>query len=62
MNINISTGEKYRKKILKNVFGFESFKTLEGEIIDHAVTNGNALILMPTGGGKSLGSQKIVVC
>ena len=62
MNINISTGEKYRKKILKNVFGFDSFKTLQGEIIDHAVADGDALILMPTGGGKSLCYQIPALC
>jgi ATP-dependent DNA helicase RecQ len=50
------------KEILKNVFGFDSFKTLQGEIIDHAVAGGNALILMPTGGGKSLCYQIPALC
>ena len=53
---------KIPKEILKNVFGFDSFKTLQGEIIDHAVADGDALILMPTGGGKSLCYQIPALC
>ena len=53
---------KTPKEILKNVFGFDSFKTLQGEIIDHAVAGGDALILMPTGGGKSLCYQIPALC
>ena len=53
---------KSPKEILKNIFGFDSFKTLQGEIIDHAVAGGDALILMPTGGGKSLCYQIPALC
>ena len=53
---------KTPKEILKNVFGFDSFKTLQGEIIDHAIAGGDALILMPTGGGKSLCYQIPALC
>jgi ATP-dependent DNA helicase RecQ len=53
---------KTPKEILKNVFGFDSFKNLQGEIIDHAVAGGDALILMPTGGGKSLCYQIPALC
>jgi ATP-dependent DNA helicase RecQ len=53
---------KTPKEILKIVFGFDSFKTLQGEIIDHAVAGGDALILMPTGGGKSLCYQIPALC
>ena len=45
---------KTPKEILKTVFGFDSFKTMQGKIIHHAVAGGDALILMPTGRGKYL--------
>jgi len=53
---------KTPKEILKNVFGFDSFKSLQGEIIEHAVAGGDALVLMPTGGGKSLCYQIPALC
>jgi superfamily II DNA helicase RecQ len=51
---NFST-TKTPKKILKKTFlALSHLKPNEGEIIDHAVAVRNALILMPTGGNKSL--------
>jgi ATP-dependent DNA helicase RecQ len=41
-------------EILNNVFGFSSFKGLQKTIIDHVNAGGDAIVLMPTGGGKSL--------
>ncbi|REG18711.1 ATP-dependent DNA helicase RecQ [Simplicispira sp. 110] len=40
--------------ILKDVFGYEQFRGPQEAIVAHVVAGGDALVLMPTGGGKSL--------
>ena len=40
--------------ILQTVFGYPSFRGQQAEIVDHVASGGDALVLMPTGGGKSL--------
>ncbi len=40
--------------ILHSVFGYEHFRAPQHEVIDTLMTGGDALVLMPTGGGKSL--------
>ena len=40
--------------ILREVFGYESFRGPQQSIIEHVGAGGDALVLMPTGGGKSL--------
>ena len=40
--------------ILQEVFGYPAFRGAQEAIIDHVVKDGDALVLMPTGGGKSL--------
>ncbi|MFL1405141.1 DNA helicase RecQ [Marinobacter sp. M1N3S26] len=42
------------EQVLHEVFGYESFRPLQGDIVRELVNGGNALVLMPTGGGKSL--------
>ena len=39
---------------LKDFFGYDSFKGDQEAIISHLISGGNAFVLMPTGGGKSL--------
>ena len=41
-------------RILREVFGYPRFRGEQRQIIDHVVAGGDALVLMPTGGGKSL--------
>jgi ATP-dependent DNA helicase RecQ len=43
--------------ILKEVFGYDSFRGFQREVIEHVVAGGDALVLMPTGGGKSVTYQ-----
>jgi len=40
--------------ILAQVFGYPAFRGAQAEIVSHVVADGDALVLMPTGGGKSL--------
>jgi ATP-dependent DNA helicase RecQ len=40
--------------ILKTVYGYDSFRGRQQEVIEHVVAGNHAFVLMPTGGGKSL--------
>lgn len=47
-------GESEARRTLHRVFGYESFRGEQGAVIEHVVAGGDAVVLMPTGGGKSL--------
>jgi len=40
--------------VLQTVFGYPSFRGQQADIVNHVAQGGDALVLMPTGGGKSL--------
>ena len=42
------------QQILHDTFGYSSFRGAQQAIVEHVVAGGDALVLMPTGGGKSL--------
>ena len=40
--------------VLRRVFGYDGFRGDQAAVIEHVIAGGDALVLMPTGGGKSL--------
>ncbi len=45
---------KRAAQVLRDVFGYGAFRGPQAEIVEHVAGGGDALVLMPTGGGKSL--------
>jgi len=45
---------KQAKAVLKSVFGYDDFISLQGKVIENVLQKNDCLVLMPTGGGKSL--------
>ncbi len=48
--------------VLREVFGHPGFRGRQREIVDHVTGGGSGLVLMPTGGGKSLCYQVPALC
>jgi ATP-dependent DNA helicase RecQ len=48
--------------VLARVFGFAAFRGEQAEVVAHVMRGGDALVLMPTGGGKSLCYQIPALC
>ncbi len=46
--------ENAPQQVLHEVFGYPAFRGAQRDIVEHVVAGGDALVLMPTGGGKSL--------
>lgn len=46
--------ESDARQTLHRVFGYEAFRGEQEAVVDHVVAGGDAVVLMPTGGGKSL--------
>lgn len=49
-------------EILRRVFGFSAFRGLQQDAVAHVCGGGDALVLMPTGGGKSICYQIPALC
>ncbi|HUA57037.1 MAG TPA: DNA helicase RecQ [Candidatus Sulfotelmatobacter sp.] len=50
------------RAMLKQVFGYDAFRGHQAAVIDHVVAGGDALVLMPTGSGKSICYQVPALC
>ena len=48
--------------VLRRVFGFPEFRGLQADVVGHVAGGGDALVLMPTGGGKSICYQVPALC
>lgn len=47
-------GLEHAREVLRHTFGYSDFRPPQDRIINHLIDGGDAIVLMPTGGGKSL--------
>src|SRR5271169_4721484 len=50
----VKAAEQTPERVLREVFGFDNFRGSQRAVIEHVAAGGDAVVLMPTGGGKSL--------
>ncbi len=60
--MNHIAGRADALEVLRRVFGFQEFRGLQQPVVDHVLAGGDALVLMPTGGGKSVCYQLPALC
>lgn len=53
-DVSTEVTESDARQTLHRVFGYETFRGEQEAVVDHVVAGGDAVVLMPTGGGKSL--------
>ncbi len=59
---NFVTRDRTPHAVLRRVFGYPEFRGLQQDAIERVMAGGDALVLMPTGGGKSLCYQVPALC
>ena len=60
MTTNLASADP--RRVLHEVFGYPAFRGPQQAVIDHVLAGGSGLVLMPTGGGKSLCYQVPALC
>jgi ATP-dependent DNA helicase RecQ len=48
--------------VLRDIFGHKSFRGQQADVVDHVVSGGDAVVLFPTGAGKSMCYQIPAIC